>query len=120
MKKLIPILLIMAIIASPALARNSKMKGENNPILTYKNEDLIHKVWLKTTHGPVLYKVIFEPIKDIESKIEAQQERINKLEEQLDYIAIRIGKLEENQKPVQENEYPIFTPNKYDFSNEAE
>ena len=120
MKKLIPILLTMAIIAEPAFARNSKMNGENNPIMTYKNEDLIHKVWLKTTHGPVLYRVLFEPIKDIESQIETQQERINQLEEQLDHMSIRIVKLEESQKMAQESEYPIFTPDKYDFSNEAE
>ena len=125
MKKLIPILLIMAIMAVPAFARNSKMKGENNPILTYKNEDLIHKVWIKTAHGPVLYKVLFEPLKEIQevdenilSMVRTTFDLVMKQQFKIEELEKRINDLEK--KPAQENEYPIFTPDKYNFSNEAE
>lgn len=105
MKILILIILAITIISVPALAKNRKMKGKDNKIESHSGLmglGLVAKNTLEVVEG--LIKVAA-----------AQQDQINKLEEQLDYMAVRIGKLEEKQGPVVEGVYPINKPNKNDY-----
>lgn len=120
MKKLIPIFLIIAIMAAPAFARNSKMKGKDNPKLSPWLEEYAESLYKRNVKFRKDLDLLLITSGKLVDLVTNQQERITKLEEQLDYMAVRIGKLEENQKSPQDSEYPIFTPNKYNFSYEAE